>query len=73
MLVDDIDVRAVTARSLRRQIGFVLQDTPLFHAPVWQNIAYGRPDATRDEIARAATLAHAQAFIEALPDGYDTA
>ena len=42
-------------RSLRRQIGFVLQDTQLFYAPIWQNIAYGQPDATRDEIVRAAT------------------
>lgn len=72
VLVDGIDVREVRARDLRRHIAFVLQDTQLFHAPVWQNIAYGRPDATRAEIVAAATQAHAHAFIEALPDGYDT-
>ena len=65
-------MREFTIRSLRRQIGFVLQDTQLFYAPIWQNIAYGQPDATRDEIIRAAQLAQAHDFIEALPDGYDT-
>jgi subfamily B ATP-binding cassette protein MsbA len=72
VLVDDVDVRLVTARSLRRHVAFVLQETQLFHAPVWQNIAYGTPDATRDQIVAAATAAHAHAFIEALPEGYDT-
>jgi len=70
--IDGRDVRDVTIRSLRRQIGFVLQDTQLFYAPVWQNIAYGKPDATREEIMRAAQLAQAHEFIEALPEGYDT-
>ncbi len=70
--IDGQDVRHATVRSLRRQIAFVLQETQLFHAPVWQNIAYGKPDATRDEIVGAARLAQAHAFIEALPDGYDT-
>ena len=70
--IDGIDVRDVSIRALRRQIAFVLQETQLFHAPVWQNIAYGRPDATRDEIVEAAKAAHAHDFIEALPDGYDT-
>jgi subfamily B ATP-binding cassette protein MsbA len=70
--IDGQDVKEVTMRSLRRQIGFVLQETHLFHAPVWQNIAYGSPDATRDAIVEAARLAQAHAFIEALPDGYDT-
>jgi ATP-binding cassette subfamily B protein len=72
VLVDGIDIRQVSARSLRRHIAFVLQETQLFHAPVWQNIAYGSPDATRQEIVAAATQAHAHAFIEALPAGYDT-
>jgi ATP-binding cassette, subfamily B, bacterial len=66
------DVRQFSIRSLRRQISFVLQETQLFHAPVWQNIAYGRLDATREEIIAAAELAQAHAFIEALPEGYDT-
>ncbi len=70
--IDGEDVRQFTFRSLRRQIAFVLQETQLFHAPVWQNIAYGMPDATRDDIIHAARLAQAHQFIEALPDGYDT-
>jgi subfamily B ATP-binding cassette protein MsbA len=70
--IDGQDVRDFTIRSLRRQIAFVLQETQLFHAAVWQNIAYGRPDATRDEIIEAAQLAQAHDFIEALPEGYDT-
>ena len=70
--IDGVDVREFTIRSLRRQIAFVLQDTQLFYAPVWQNIAYGQPDATRDAIVRAATLAQADEFIKGLPDGYDT-
>ena len=65
-------MRDFTIRSLRRQIAFVLQDTQLFHAPIWQNIAYGQPDATRDAIINAAQLAQAHEFIESLPDGYDT-
>jgi len=70
--IDGTDVREYTIRSLRRQIGFVLQDTQLFHAPVWQNIAYGRPEATREEVVSAARLAQAHEFIQALPEGYDT-
>jgi len=70
--IDGNDVRGFTIRSLRRQIAFVLQETQLFYAPVWQNIAYGKPDATRDEIIHAARLAQAHDFIEALPKGYDT-
>jgi subfamily B ATP-binding cassette protein MsbA len=70
--IDGRDIREFTVRSLRRQIGFVLQDTQLFLAPVWQNIAYGRPDATREDIVAAAEMAQAHEFIESLPDGYDT-
>lgn len=70
--VDGQDVRAYQVDSLRQNIGVVLQDTILFHAPVWQNIAYGRLDATRDEIVHAARLAHADEFIQKLPQGYDT-
>jgi ABC-type multidrug transport system fused ATPase/permease subunit len=72
VILDGSDVRDFTIRSLRRQIAFVLQDTQLFHAPIWQNIAYGQPDATRAAIISAAQLAQAHEFIEALPDGYDT-
>ena len=65
-------MRKFTQKSLRQQISFVLQETILFHGPVWQNIAYGKPEATRSEILRAAELANAHEFIEKLPEGYDT-
>ncbi len=70
--IDGLDVRRFTQKSLRHQISFVLQETLLFRAPVWYNIAYGRPDASRAEILRAAELANASEFVEAMPDGYDT-
>ena len=57
---------------MRRHIGLVLQETVLFNAPVWKNIAYGKPDATREEIVRAAKLANADEFIDKLPNGYET-
>src|SRR5439155_12755749 len=56
----------------RHQMSFVLQETVLFHTPVWQNVAYGKPDCTRQEIIQAAALANASEFIEKLPDGYNT-
>jgi ATP-binding cassette, subfamily B, bacterial len=70
--IDGFDVRRFTQKSLREQISLVLQDTVLFHGPVWQNIAYGRPGASRDEILCAAEIANADEFIERLPQGYDT-
>ena len=70
--VDGEDVRSFKLKSLRRQLGFVLQETLLFRAPIWQNIAYGRPTASREEIVEAAKLANAHDFIEELPEGYDT-
>lgn len=70
--IDGQDVHAYQLRSLREQISFVLQDTMLFHTSVWENIAYGRPDASREEIIRAAKSANAHEFIEKLPEGYDT-
>jgi subfamily B ATP-binding cassette protein MsbA len=70
--IDGTDIRSFTIRSLREQISFVLQDAILFHAPVWQNIAYGRPEARRAEIVRAAELANADGFIKEMSDGYDT-
>ena len=72
VLVDGSDVRSYTLDSLRRQVSFVLQEAVLFHTTVAQNIAYGRPGATRDEIVRAARLAHADEFIARMPQGYDT-
>jgi len=70
--IDGQDVRRFTQKSLRQQISFVLQETVLFHIPIWANIAYGRPDATKTEILRAAELANAHEFIANMPQGYDT-
>jgi ATP-binding cassette, subfamily B, bacterial len=70
--IDGYDIRRFTQQSLRRQISFVLQETLLFHGPIWYNIAYGKPDASRAEILRAAELSNAYEFIERLPDGYNT-
>jgi ATP-binding cassette subfamily B protein len=70
--IDGHDIKRLQQKSLRRHIGFVLQDTTLFHAPVWSNIAYGKPTATREEIMEAARLANADEFISKLPEGYDT-
>jgi ABC-type multidrug transport system fused ATPase/permease subunit len=72
ILIDDVDIRGYKVRGLRRQIGFVLQETVLFHGTIRDNIAYGRHDATDAEIAKAARLANAEEFIARLPEGYDT-
>lgn len=70
--IDGVDVRRYKRHSVRQQMSFVLQDTLLFRAPIWQNIAYGKPEATRDEIIHVAELANADEFIRRLPEGYDT-
>jgi len=70
--IDGIDVRSVTARSLRAQIGMVLQDSFLFSDSVMNNIRYGRPSATDDEVIAATRLARADTFIERLPNGFET-
>ncbi len=70
--IDDQDVRNFKIKSLRQQISFVLQESLLFRAPIWQNIAYGKPEAAREEIVRAAELANASEFIDKMPEGYDT-
>jgi ATP-binding cassette, subfamily B, bacterial len=72
VLIDGRDVRDYTLDSLRAQISMVLQDTLLFAASVRDNIAYGAPSATHDEVEAAARLANAHAFVEALSEGYDT-
>ena len=72
VLIDGRDVREVTLASLRRSIGIVQQDVYLFAGTAAENIAYGRPGASRAEIIEAARRAHAHGFISALPDGYDT-
>src|SRR3954453_2238359 len=71
VLVDGADVRGVDVGSLRREIAFVADDSFLFTASVAENIAYARPEATRDEIEEAARRAQADGFIGELPDGYD--
>ncbi|MDQ3923943.1 MAG: ABC transporter ATP-binding protein/permease [Actinomycetota bacterium] len=70
--LDGHDVRDVTLSSLRSQIGVVLQSSLLFSGPMRDNIAYSRPDASREEVEAAARAAQADEFIRALPDGYDT-
>jgi ATP-binding cassette subfamily B protein len=70
--IDGQDIRAVTQDSLRAAIGIVPQDTVLFNDTIYYNIAYGRPGATRAEVVAAARAAHIHAFIESLPNGYDT-
>jgi ATP-binding cassette subfamily B protein len=72
ILVDGYDVRTVTQASLRQQMGIVLQDTFLFSTSVMDNIRYGRLDASDEEVIAAAQLANAHAFIERLPEGYET-
>ena len=72
VMIDGTDVRRFKIKSLRQQISFVLQESLLFRAPVWQNIAYGKPEAKREEIIRAAKLANAHEFIMQMPEGYDT-
>jgi len=70
--IDGTDIKRFTQKSLRDQISFVLQETILFHGTIWQNIAYGKPEAQRKEITRAAELANAMEFIEKMPEGLDT-
>ncbi len=70
--IDGQDIRHVTQKSLRRAIGIVPQDTVLFNDTIYYNIAYGKPDATREEIIQAAKHAHIHDFIETLPDKYDS-
>ncbi|MHB0912501.1 MAG: ABC transporter ATP-binding protein [Armatimonadota bacterium] len=72
VLVDGVDIRSVTLTSLRQHIGIVPQETILFSTTIRENIAYGRMEASMDEIVDAAKAANAHVFIEKLPEGYDT-
>ncbi len=72
ILLDGMDIRNYTRDSLRRSFGFVLQDTYLFSGTIKENILYGNPDATDQEVEAAAELANAAEFIQRLPNGYDT-
>lgn len=70
--LDGVDTRRMTRDDLRSRTGMVLQDTWLFAGTIRENIAYGRPDATEEEVVAAATAAYVDRFVHALPDGYDT-
>jgi ATP-binding cassette subfamily B protein len=72
ILIDGKDVRDVTLQSLRQQVGVVLQDVFLFTGTIRDNIAFGKPDATQEEIETASKLAKAHEFIQGFPEGYDT-
>ena len=70
--VDGTDIRTIRRDSLRKAYTMVLQDTWLFHGTIFENIAYGKPDATMEEVVRAARAAHIHSYISRLPQGYDT-
>ena len=70
--VDDQEIRTLTRASLRKAYSMVLQDTWLFHGTIFDNIAYGKPDATIEEVVQAAKAAHIHSYISRLPQGYDT-
>ena len=70
--IDGQDIRRFQQKSIRQQMSFVLQETLLFHGTIWNNIAYGKPDASPSEIIRAAEMANAREFIERMPEGYNT-
>src|SRR5205823_7286732 len=72
ILLDGVDIASLERAQLRSQIGMVLQDTWLFHGTIRDNIAYGRPDATDEQIHRAAEATYVDRFVRSLPDGYDT-
>ena len=72
ILLDGVDTSRMRRADLRRQFGMVLQDAWLFGGTIADNIAYGRPDATREEVVAAAKAAHVDFFVRTLPHGYDT-
>jgi subfamily B ATP-binding cassette protein MsbA len=72
ILIDGTDIADYDLHGLRQQVGFVLQDTLLFYGSIAENIAYGKPEATHEDIINAARLANAEEFILKMPHGYDT-
>lgn len=72
IMIDGVNIKELSRNNLRKMFGMVLQDTWLFNGTIRDNIAYGRPEATEEEIVKAAEAAHADHFIRTLPEGYDT-
>lgn len=72
ILIDGVDIQEIDLVELRRRIGIVTQDIFLFHGPVWENIAYGKPNSSLKDVVRAARLAHAHDFIKEMENGYNT-
>lgn len=72
VLIGDQDIRDVTMNSVRQKVGIVPQDSVLFHNSIYYNVAYGRLNASRDEVLKAIELADLQTSIDAMPDGLDT-
>ena len=72
IIIDGKEIRSLTRESLRRAYTMVLQETWLFHGTIYENITYGKENATKEEVERVAKMAHIDSFIESLPDGYDT-
>ncbi|NYC30583.1 ABC-type multidrug transport system fused ATPase/permease subunit [Clostridium saccharobutylicum] len=72
IIIDGKEINHLTRDSLRNQFGMVLQDTWLFEGTIRENISYGKPDATLEEVKNAAKVAYIHSFIKRLPDGYDT-
>ena len=70
--LDDVDIKELSKHNLRNAFGMVLQETWIFDGTIAENIAFGKPDATREEVIKAAKLAYCDSFIERLPNGYDT-
>ncbi|PXV96130.1 ATP-binding cassette subfamily B protein [Lachnotalea glycerini] len=72
IMIDNTDIRSMKRSTLRKQFGMVLQESWLFNGTIFENIAYGKSDATMDEVIEASKAAHSHSFIKRLPDGYDT-
>ncbi|CAI2718440.1 ABC transporter ATP-binding protein [Nitrospina watsonii] len=72
ILIDGVNINDISSQSLRRNLALVTQETFLFNDTIWANIGYGNPDATKDDIVRAAKAAHVDTYVQALDDGYDT-
>src|SRR5690606_38490579 len=72
VLIDGVDLRRLSPRQLRQQFAMVTQDPLLFQGTIWENIVYSAPNATREEVERAARMARVEEFVMEMPDGYET-